>query len=273
MTEAEQMPAECLQIWQNWNAFLDRELAPDQAETFRVHLSGCPTCDGYIESQRRFSVAVAGCLHQTPELPAGLRDKVCGALAAAECAGAPETKGRLFQLSFGMKMLAAAASILLMLGGAYALGAFEAGPVDAPDTRVNLALRPLLQEVSFTEPVPELCRCKEANQVYGRYFDGELPPTDGGKTLMVSNYRCTVVNGHRIMCAVYRPTQGDPYAVMTFKCPSLDGDHAPIDRHEAVIGGLAVVLWREGNIYRAIVSENGLDSARRIAEGIRPAGA
>ncbi len=110
--------AECRELEPLLAAYVDGEVAPDQAAHVQVHLSGCPPCRQRVEGER----AVRGVLQArrrelVPAAPAALRRRCAAACPSVRSPAAGRrlsVPGRWVPLSFAATVLLAVAAVFFM---------------------------------------------------------------------------------------------------------------------------------------------------------------
>ncbi|MCA8916809.1 MAG: hypothetical protein KDB90_15560 [Planctomycetes bacterium] len=271
-TAKPQVPEERRFVWRNLEAFLSGELSSSDRARIEAFLCECPYTKEYVETERQFVDAVKRCMDDAPECPEGLRSRVMLALdrceheILSEDVSEDEEK-RAFRLGFPWAgaVMFAAASVMLVI----ALVLVFSGPTESSTTGLPDGLAPMVAHVSLDAPVAEKCRYGDAMVAYRKYFsDGpELPHELDGAIMKVSKWECEVVNGRRIMCAVYDTLNGERFGVMVFKCNCLEKS-APegVQAAEVMVDGKVVLMWREGQYFRALVGDDSASLRRHMEE-------
>ncbi|MCB9894875.1 MAG: hypothetical protein H6839_10525 [Planctomycetes bacterium] len=266
-TSAPQIPEERRFVWRNLEAFLAGELSGEDRARIESFLCECPYTKEYVETERQFVDAVKRCMDDAPECPEGLRSRVMLALDRCEHEVEADEERKAIRLGFpwGGAVLFAAASIMLVIALVLVFG----GSDNEPNEGLPSGLAPMVAHVSLDAPQAEKCRYRAAVEAYRKYFaDGpELPHELDGAMMKVSKWECEIVNGRRVMCAVYDTLQGERFGVMVFKCNCLE--HAApegIQAAEVMVDGKVVLMWREGEYFRALVGQDAVSLRRHMDE-------
>jgi hypothetical protein len=130
-------------------------------------------------------------------------------------------------------------------------------------------LQPLITQVSLDVPESQTCRHNEADAEYRKYFaEGPaLPAMMDGKRLKVSGFDCSEIGGRRVMRAVYDAPDGERFGLVVFSCDCLNSKLAAnMQAVEMEIDGKHVVLWREGEFFRALVGRDAVKLRRHMNE-------
>jgi hypothetical protein len=254
--------------WENWSAFVDGQLEPEQARRIEEYLKQCPDTAAFMASQRQFDAACRKGLAES-NCPEGMRERIQAALDRCEDPGALAPVIRFPWLSLGAL---AAASLMLALSLLLVFSPRE----DAVDSAELLRERlgPMVTQVSFEVPKAEKCRYRAANEQYRQWFaDGpDLPRTFEGTQCRISSHEIAEFNSRKVMCVLYDDPNGERFALIIFRCRRT-ADLLPefLDAAEMDISGRHVQLWREQNYVRALVSLGSTTALRRRANGLRPA--
>ena len=108
--------AECKKMMQLCEESLDRTLTPDEQNMLDRHLKECPACAAYLADLRFLSDA----LGETPELPAGLHDRIISGIRKETHNTVIQTHSpvRVRRMPVAAMLTAAAACVVLVLSGA-----------------------------------------------------------------------------------------------------------------------------------------------------------
>lgn len=255
--------------WERWSAYLDGELTPEQRTQLEQALGQCPDSAGFMASQKQFNAAAKDCLGRSMvECPPGMLHRVQAALARCD-----EPEGARIGFPWWSVGLLTAAS--LMLAGSLFL-VFGRAEETQPDPSIYLRdrLTPMVSRVSFDTPRADRCRYKEANEQYRQAFSDApaLPRMFEGRQCRVSDFECIDLHNRKVMCTLYDDPSGDRFALIVFRCKRV-ADLLPevIDAAEMDIEGKHVLLWREGNYVRVLVSLGSSETLRHRAELLRQA--
>lgn len=255
-----EIPEERRFVWRNLEPYLAGELNPADRARIESFLKECRYTREYVETERQFIELLRRCVDQAPQsCPDGLQDRVRAALdlceremdEAREPAGPPRLSLRFPWLGAG---LLAAASVMLAVALMLLFGQPDPVPPSLPSD-----LAPLVASVSMDAPKSERCRYRDALEGYRRHFaDGpELPRMLNGCKLKVSEWHCAEIDGRRVMCATYDAPDGQRFGLMVFRCNCLE-KAAPQEMKavEVELNGKLVLLWREGDYFRALVGQD-----------------
>jgi hypothetical protein len=252
-----EVPEERRFVWRNLEAYLAGELAPADRRRIEDFLGECAYTREYVETERQFIELLRRCVNEpSAPCPEGLEQRVRAALDRCESemleTEPPRVALRLPFPWLGAGFLTAAS---LMLVAALLLFGREAPPASSLPTD----LAPLVASVSMDVPRSERCRYRDALEGYRRHFaDGpELPRMLNGRKLRVSEWHCAEVDGRRVMCATYDAPDGGRFGLMVFRCNCLE-KAAPQEMKavEVELNGKLVLLWREGDYFRALVGDD-----------------
>ncbi len=250
-----EIPEERRFVWRHLEAYLAGELDPADCRRIDDFLKECPYTREYVETERQFIELLRRCVDEPPTpCPEGLQQRVREALDRCECevleVQPPRVALRFPWLGAG---LLAAASLMLVA----ALILFGRGAPVPPSLPTDLA--PLVSSVSMDVPRAERCCYRDAQEGYRRHFaDGpELPRMLSGHKLKMAEWHCTEIEGRRVMCATYDAPDGGRFGLMVFRCNCLE-KAAPQEMKavEVELDGKLVLLWREGDYFRALVGQD-----------------
>jgi len=109
---------ECRELEPLLVAYVDGEVAPDQAVEVQAHLSRCPPCRQRVEGERAVHVVLRARKRElVPAAPAGLRRRCAAACPSTAPAAAGRRRlvpGRWVPLSFAATVLLAVAAVFFM---------------------------------------------------------------------------------------------------------------------------------------------------------------
>jgi hypothetical protein len=263
-----EIPEERRFVWRNLEAYLAGDLSEADRNRIEAFLCDCEYTREYVECEKQFVDAVKRCVNESPErCPESLRLRVMEALDRCQqedCppAGTAEPRAARFPWP-GVALLAAACvmlavALVMMFGG---LGQNPAGPYDG--------LLPLVTRVSLDAPVADKCRRQQADAEYRKHFvDGPaLPMSMDGNSVKVSSFECMEVDGRQVMTAVYDAPDGERFALLVFSCDCLaDEGTENMQAFEMNVDGNVVLVWREGDLYRALVGRDAVKLRRHMNE-------
>jgi hypothetical protein len=254
------IPEERRFVWRNLDAFLTGDISPEDRARIEAFLCDCPYTREYVQTEQQFAQAVRRCVTEDAvKCPEGLRERVLTALARCEIDEEPPARerpaGRLLGFPWLGAVMMTAASIMLVVALVLVFG----GGAEGDGMRLPDGLAPMVESVSMDVPQSEKCRYGDASAEYSRYFaDGpELPHRIDGKMMRVSDFSCEEVNGSRVMRAVYDTSDGMRFGLIVFNCNCLDKrlwddlQCAEVKVHDKI-----VLIWREGDYFRALVGPN-----------------
>jgi hypothetical protein len=286
MTESDNLPrregkiggdSEKQFVWLHLDAYVDGTgLEGAVRQQFDEILSRRPDLRACVEAESLFHDAVRRTMkNPLAECPAGLRDRVIRALDVCEAeVGHP---GALAEASMNRRRLswrfapfiAAAASILLVLGVVYAFQ--SPGPMP-PVADLPSSLRPVVQSVSLDVEAHSDCNFEAANEEYRRHFETgpALPNKFGDAMYRVVDFRCIELDGRRYMATVYDTGDGNTFALLTFK-RSCMARAMPDLMHSAdmMVDGRLVLLWEEGEFLRAMIAQSGFNKLYKHRDSLR----
>jgi hypothetical protein len=262
------IPEERVFIWRNLEAYLAGSLNDADRSRFETIMASCPATRQFVQAERSFAQAInASASPEAATCPDGLRERILAALdrcdveEAEYAATVPAPRGVMLGFPWVGAALMSAASVMLVVALVLMFGNTDSLNVDTPSQADSLprTLSPVLATVSLDVPRSERCRYRAAREEYEKHFADApaLPREVDGSKLRVSHFSCDEVNGDRVMCAVYDSQTGDRFAMVVFKRRCLKGC-APDEMKavEVVVDGRVVVLWRDGEYFRALVGTN-----------------
>jgi hypothetical protein len=263
-----EIPEERRFVWRNLEAFLAGGLNEADRARIEAFLCECSYTREYVECEQQFVEAVKRCVNESPErCPESLRLRVLEALDRCEqeeCPPAGSAGPHVARFPWpGVALLAAACvmlavALVMMFGG---VGQEPSGPY--------AGLVPLVTRVSMDAPVAETCRRHQADAEYRKYFvDGPaLPASLDGNKVKVSSFDCFEVDGRRVMTAVYDAPDGERFALLVFSCDCLvDRGSENMQALEMNVDGNVVLVWREGDLFRALVGRDAVKLRRHMNE-------
>jgi hypothetical protein len=263
-----EIPEERRFVWRNLEAFLAGELNEADRKRIEAFLCECSYTREYVECEQQFVDAVKRCVNESPErCPESLRLRVLEALDRCEhedCPPAGATDQRVARFPWpGVALLAAAClmlavALVMMFGG---VGQNPGGPYTG--------LLPMVTRVSMDAPVAESCRRHLADAEYRKYFADApaLPESMDGNRVKVSSFDCFEVEGRRVMTAVYDAPDGERFALMVFSCDCLaSADSEDMQALEMNVNGDLVLVWREGDLFRALIGRDANKLRRHMNE-------
>jgi hypothetical protein len=255
-------------VWRNLEAYLAGDLSEADRKRIEAFLCDCEYTREYVECEKQFVDAVKRCVNESPErCPESLRLRVLEALDRCEqedCPPAGATDQRAVRFPWpGVALLAAACvmlavALVMMFGG---VGQDPAGPY--------AGLVPLVTRVSMDAPVAETCRRHQADAEYRKYFaEGPALPTSvDGNTVKVSSFECYEVDGRRVMTTVYDAPDGERFALLVFSCDCLANRGSEnMQAFEMNVNDSLVLVWREGDLFRALVGRDAVKLRRHMNE-------
>lgn len=255
-------------VWRNLETYLAGNLNDADRSRFEAIMASCPATRQFIQAERKFAQALnASATPEAATCPEGLRERVMAALDRCDledaqyAAATPAPRGMMLGFPWVGAAMMSAASVMLVVALVLMFGSTGSSAVETPSQAENLprTLSPVLASVSLDVPRSERCRYRAAREEYEKHFADApaLPREVDGAKLRVSHFSCEEVNGDRVMCAVYDAQNGDRFAMVVFKRRCLKGC-APDEMKavEVVVDGRVVVLWRDGDYYRALVGTN-----------------
>ena len=198
------------------------------------------------------------CVNEAPaKCPESLRTRVLTALEHCEVedsqAEEDHRKGKLLGFPWLGAVMMTAASIMLVV----ALVLLFGGGNEAPS--LPEGLQPMVANMSMDVPKADKCRYREANKAYTEHFaDGpELPHKMDGMMMKVSDWSCDEVDGKYVMRAIYDAPTGERFGFVVFGCDCLNSFVSDdMKSCEVVVGDKIVLLWREGEYFRALVGKD-----------------
>lgn len=246
-------------VWRNLDAYLTGDLDAGDRRRIDDFLCECPHTNRYVQTEKQFAEAVKRCVEEpSVDCPEDLRVKVLTALDQCELDDEPAGAApvdNIVRFPWMGAVFMAAASIMLMAALVLFFDRDDSGSMpDLPQT-----LSPMVARVSLEAPDVENCRYAEAHEVYEQHFaDGpELPHQFGEHRLAVCDYVCEKVDGDRIMCTVYDAPDGERFGLMVFRCACIDRIATKnMEALEIMIDDKLVLLWREGEYFRALVGKD-----------------
>ena len=254
-----EVPEERRFVWRNLDAFLAGELSDEDRARIEAFLCECPYTKEYVETEKEFAEAVRRCVNEQPaKCPESLRARVLTALDECELDGderpSDQPEGKLLGFPWLGAVMMAAASIMLVV----ALVLFFGDSVSQPSS-LPQGLEPMVASIGMDAPKSERCHYGDANAAFAEHFSDApaLPHMVDGQMLLVSDWSCDKVDGSYVMRAVYDSPSGERFGLIVFDCDCLDKMVAAETKCvEVVVGEKVVLLWREGNYFRALVGKD-----------------
>lgn len=258
-------------VWRNLDAYLAGKLEPAEHQRFEAILRDCPASREYVSHEREFAELVKRAANQPVECPEGLKARVAAALQRCEvepvaAVPAPEaTLARVHRYPIAATISLLAASLLFAAALLFYMG--RTSPT--PQPMVAVQLTPVVAQLSL-ETRADRCRYRAAESEYkSKFADGPVLPREFcGSRCKIADYKCDESGGRSVMCAVYQTPDGETFALLTFK-RNPDDDMADMQAIEYLVGEKRVLLWREGEYYRALIGKPADHSLHRRMEAIR----
>ena len=253
-------------VWRNLEGFLAGELNEADRKRIEAFLCECSYTREYVECEQQFVDAVKRCVNESPErCPESLRLRVLEALDRCESEDGPaDCMPRAARFPWPATMLLSAACVMLAIALVMMFGSEDEDPAGP-----YAGLMPLVTRVSLDVPVAETCRRHQADTEYRKYFEKgpALPATMDGNTVKVSSFDCAEVDGRRVMTAVYDAPDGERFALLVFSCDCLAASAAEnMQALEMNVDGNVVLVWREGDLFRALVGRDANKLRRHMNE-------
>lgn len=256
-----EIPEERRFVWRNLDAFLAGELNEDDRARVEAFLCDCPYTKEYVETEKEFAAAVRRCVNeQATKCPESLRARVLMALDQCEMeiekSAGSQRHRHLPGFPWLGAIMMAAAGVMLVVALVLMFGGVPRGTDSLPD-----GLAPMVSTMALDAPRASKCRYGDANAEYTKHFADapELPHFVDGRMLLMSDWDCDDLDGRKIMKAVYDSPDGERFGFLVIACDCLDGVvSGDWQCAEVTVGDRVVVIWREGNFYRALV---GTDAA------------
>lgn len=253
-----EIPEERRFVWRNLDAFLAGELSQEDRNRIEAFLCDCPYTKEYVETEREFAEAVKRCVNEAPaKCPESLRSRVLTALEHCEVDDEPDERkpdGALLGFPWLGAVMMAAASIMLVVALVLFFGGGDSATGNLPE-----GLQPMVAGMSMDVPKSESCRYGDASKAYAEHFSDapELPHMMDGKMMQVSDWSCDEVDGSYVMRAIYDAPSGERFGLIVFDCDCLNKHLSEeMKSVEVVLGDKIVLLWREGNYFRALVGKD-----------------
>jgi len=255
-----EIPEERRFVWRNIDAFLTGELSDDDRARIEAFLCECPYTKEYVETEKEFAEAVRRCVNEAPaKCPESLRARVMTALDQCEIEDVADARrkpqGKLLGFPWLGAVMMAAASIMLVV----ALVLFFGGSGSTVSLHDELA--PMVSTMSMDVPRSDSCRFRDANAEYVKHFNEapDLPHFVDGRMLMVSDWNCDDLDGRKVMKAIYDSPDGERFGFMVVGCECLENVvSSELSCAEVVVGDKVVLLWREGEFYRALIGKDAI---------------
>lgn len=254
-------------IWRNLDAYIAGTLDAPELERFEAILKACPASREFVTNEREFAQLLHRATDQPAECPVGLKSRIVAALSRCEVepvtVTAPAVHLHRFPLAATISLLAAS----LLFGAALLFYVGRTSP--APQHQVATQLTPVVAQISL-ETRNERCRYRAAETEYRSKFGDApaLPREFCGSRCKIADYTCDEASGRVVMCAIYQTPDGETFALLTFKRGPND-DMADMQAMEYMVGDKRVLLWREGNYFRALIGKPADHALHRRMEGIR----
>jgi len=243
------------------DAYLDGELAADDARELETHLAQCPECARFRDARLELRAAIAAGI-PTFQAPAALRERV--RVAVGQGASARARAPRRFDVRGWWRPLALAASLAVVALGSWRLALERAAGETLADQVLASHIRSLMPG-HLTDVV------SSDQHTVKPWFNGRLdfsPPVYdlSGRGYPLLGGRLDYVNGRTVAALVYGRRQ---HLINVFLWPAARGPAAaPATRMEQ---GYYLLHWTAADYTYWVVSDLGLAELRDFAQLVRQA--
>ena len=243
------------------DAYLDGELAVDDARQLETHLAQCPECARFRDRRVELRAAIVAGV-PTFQAPAALRERI---RAAARGTSPSARASRRFTARNLWRPLALAASLAVVALGSWTLALQRAAGAALADDVLANHIRSLMPPPGHLTDVPS-----SDQHTVKPWFNGRLdysPPVYdfAGRGYPLLGGRLDYVDGRPVAALVYGRRQ---HMINVFLWPAGRGPAGPATRTRQ---GYHELHWTAGDYTYWVVSDLGLAELRDFAQLLRQA--